>query len=365
VKSIQKKWLMGAIACCMTFPGLADTLHGAGSTSAANLVNELAWQYEKSNSQQKIVYQGLGPSDGLKKIKANKVDFAISVVPILPFELKHAHLQQFPLLVLGFVIVLNIPGVKVNELVLNGDVLAGIYRGKIVYWDDSAIQSLNPKLPLPHLSIVAVHRADLAGSTFAFTNYLSKVNLAWLLMMGDGFSVDWPSGVGAIGNEGVAKKIKSVAGSIGYIEFSTAVRSKLVYAEMINRTGSRVAISHASLQSAVNDADFEDAEDYYIFFTNQGGKKSWPLLAGSYVLMRTDMAPVKAQNILKFFSWCFAHAGPTALKIGGIELPPPIVRGIEHQWVSHFSWQPPPAPRVAAGHTDMPGAVHPPGENRP
>jgi phosphate transport system substrate-binding protein len=315
----------------------ADTLQGAGSSSSSNLMNDFTKKYNASNPQQ-VVYHGSGPADGFKKIKAKQIDFAISVVPILPFELKQEHLVQFPLLVLGFVIAINVPGVHVGDMVLNGDVLAEIFRGKIQYWDDTSIQKLNPKLNLPHINIVPIYRSDPAGSTFAFTNYLSKVNLLWLLFMGDGFTVDWPSGQGGVGGEGVAKKISTIPGSIGYIELSTAIKDKLIYVDMFNRAGARVRISRTSLQSAVDDADFKDAEDYYIFFTNQGGAKSWPLLAGSYVLMRSDTSPAAALNILKFFHWCFVHSHSTAMKIGAIELPPSVVTKIELEWNEDFGW---------------------------
>jgi phosphate transport system substrate-binding protein len=226
-------------------------------------------------------------------------------------------------------------------MVLNGDLLAGIFRGKIKFWDDEDIQKLNPTLNLPHLPIVTVQRADLAGSTFTFTNYLSKVNLIWLLLMGDGFSVDWPTGISAVGGDGVAKKILETPGAIGYDELSTAVKYRLSYVDMYNRRGIRVRISRTSLQSAVEDADFKDAEDYYLFFTNQGGVKSWPLLAGSYVLIRTDENPSAIYPVLNFFYWCLTHSHETALKINAIELPTDVVSKIEQEWQYNFGWKVP------------------------
>jgi phosphate transport system substrate-binding protein len=319
----------------------AAPLTGAGSTSAKNLINLFIVKYNES-SQQKVIYVGAGPNDGLKKINSRKVDFAVSVVPILPFELKKNHLMQFPFVVLGFVVAVNIPGVRSGEMVLSGDLLADIFRGKIKYWDNEEIQKMNPNLNFPHIPIVPVQRADLAGSTFTFTNYLSKVNLIWLLLMGDGYYVDWPSGISTNGGEGVARKILQVPGAIGYDELSTAVQYRLSYIDMFNRSGKRVHISRPSLQSAVDQADFKNSEDFYLFFTNQGGVKSWPLLAGSYILLRTDSDRETTKKELDFFYWCFTHSNSVAKKINAIELPAQIVSQIEQEWQDEFNWKKPP-----------------------
>lgn len=263
------------------------------------------------------------------------------MVPILPFELKKSHLEQFPLLVLGFVVVINIPGVHSGDVVLNGDLLAAIFRGKIQYWDDSDIQKLNPKIPLPHLSINVVHRSDLAGSTFTLTNYLSKVSLRWLLFMGDGFYVNWPTGVSADGNDNMAIKVLSIPGSIGYVELSTARHFGLAYVDMVNRKGVRTSLTHAALQSAVDNVDFRHAEKFYVFFTNQGGAKSWPILAGSYVLLRTDHPSARTISVLRFFQWCLTHSRDTAQKIDAVELPPDVIARIYQTWNQDFNWQPP------------------------
>lgn len=321
-----------------SFHATPAELIGAGSSSVNNMMNDFIERYNKIGPDH-VKYFGGGPKDGLKKIKEWKVDFAISVVPILPYELKRSHLMQFPIMVLGFVVVVNVPGLHSGDLVLNGDILAAIFRGKITYWDDDDIQKINLKLALPHLPIVVVHRSDLAGSTFTLTNYLSKVNLRWLLFMGDGFDVDWPVGVSASGNDGMAKKVSSLPGAIGYVELSTARHYGLSYVDMFNRSRVRISPSSVALQSAVDNVDFRHAEKFYVFFTNQGGIKSWPLLAGSYVLLRTDSVSPNTRAVLRFFQWCLTHSQGTAQKMDAIVLPPDVIARINQSWLKEFNWQ--------------------------
>jgi phosphate transport system substrate-binding protein len=290
-----------------------------------------AQDYQKATGDQ-VNYQAIGSGGGIKQIEAKTVDFANSDKPLMHGDLAKNGLVQFPQVIISIVPIVNLPGIKAGQLVLDGKALASIYLGTIVKWNDPAIARLNPGVKLPDLAIITVHRADGSGTTFNFTNYLGKASADWKSQVGSDTAVAWPNGVAGKGNAGVAASVQQSQGAIGYVEFAYAMQNNMVYTDMINADGKRVAPSMEAFQSAASHADFSKVQDFYLILTNQPGEKSWPITAATYMLMRPDADPAKNKSVLKFLDWALKNGQPQAQKLDYVPLPAAVIDEIEASW---------------------------------
>ncbi|RFU46641.1 phosphate ABC transporter substrate-binding protein PstS [Paraburkholderia sp. DHOC27] len=308
----------------------AADITGAGSTFAAPIYTKWADAYQKSGGG-KVNYQGIGSSGGIKQIIAKTVDFAGSDAPLKDDELAKDGLFQFPTVVGGVVPVVNLPGVTPGSLVLSGEVLGDIYLGKIKKWNDPAIAALNPKAKLPDTDIAVVRRADGSGTSFIWTNYLSKVNADWKSKVGEGATVSWPTGTGGKGNDGVAAFVQRLPGAIGYVEWAYAKQNKMVFVDMKNSAGTIVEPKTETFKAAAAGADW--SKSFYQILTNEPGKDAWPIVGATFVLLHTtqDKAPQGAET-LKFFDWAFKNGSSAADSLDYISLPESVVTEIKSQW---------------------------------
>jgi phosphate transport system substrate-binding protein len=301
---------VGAAVACMATGALAADITGAGATFPYPIYAKWAEAY-----------------------KAKTVDFGASDKPLSPGELGAAGLTQFPTVIGGVVPVINIPGVKAGDMVLDGATLANISLGKITYWDDAAIKRLNPGLNLPHLAIAPVHRADGSGTNFIFTNYLSKMSPQWASQVGAATSVEWPSGVGAKGNEGVAGNVKQTTGAIGYVEYAYAKQNNIAYVRMINHDGVAVAPTAAAFQAASAKTDWAHSADFYVVLTNQPGHDAWPIAGATFILVyKQPQDAAKLKEVLNFFKWAYANGGQLAESLDYVPLPQTTVDAIMKSW---------------------------------
>ncbi|WP_321886469.1 phosphate ABC transporter substrate-binding protein PstS [Paraburkholderia bannensis] len=320
------------VATCALFASLAHAadITGAGSTFAAPIYTKWADAYQKSGGG-KVNYQGIGSSGGIKQIVAKTVDFAGSDAPLKDDELTKEGLFQFPTVVGGVVPAINVPGIKAGEITLSGEVLGDIYLGKIKKWNDPAIVALNPKVKLPDLDIAVVRRADGSGTSFIWTNYLSKVNAEWKSKVGEGSTVAWPTGTGGKGNDGVAAFVQRLPGSIGYVEWAYAKQNHMVYTAMKNESGTVVEPSTDTFKAAAAGADWK--KSFYQILTNEPGKEAWPVVGATFVLLHTAQdKPDQGKETLKFFDWAFKNGTPAADSLDYISLPQSVVSEIEQQW---------------------------------
>jgi phosphate transport system substrate-binding protein len=322
--------LAGIVGALFAVSAQAADITGAGSTFAAPIYTKWADSYQKSGGG-KVNYQGIGSSGGIKQIIAKTVDFAGSDAPLKDDELAKDGLFQFPTVVGGVVPAINVPGVKAGELVLSGEVLGDIYLGKIKNWNDPAIAALNPKVKLPDTDIAVVRRADGSGTSFIWTNYLSKVNPEWKSKVGEGATVNWPTGTGGKGNDGVAAFIQRLPGAIGYVEWAYAKQNKMTYVDMKNASGAVVEPKTDSFKAAAAGADW--SKSFYQILTNEPGKDAWPIVGATFVLLHTTQdKPAQGTETLKFFDWAFKNGTPAADSLDYISLPDSVVAEIKTQW---------------------------------
>ena len=311
------------------------TVTGAGSSFVAPVMAKWADAYNKATGA-RINYQSIGSSGGMKQIDAKTVDFGASDAPYKPEELDAKGLVQFPVIVGGIVPVFNLPGIETGKLRLNGMVLGDIFLGKITKWDDPAIKALNPSINLPTTAIAVVHRADGSGTSFNFTNYLSKVNPDWKAKVGEGSAPNWPIGTGGKGNEGVSTFVMRLPGSIGYVEYAYAKQSKMNYASMQNADGQFVEPDDKTFKAAAAGAQW-DKNRYYVILTNQPGKDSWPIAASTFVMMhKSQDKPEQATEVLKFFDWSFAKGADMADALDYVPLPTTLVTSIKATWAGEL-----------------------------
>jgi phosphate transport system substrate-binding protein len=324
-----------AIFAAAIAPGAqaAGTINGAGGTANYPVLSAWAQDYKRQTGTA-VNYQAIGSGGGIKQIKARTVDFANSDKPLMHDELAANHLVQFPQTIISIVPIVHLPDVKAGQLVLDGKTLAGIYLGNITKWNDPAIQKLNPKTRLPGIAIIPVHRSDGSGTTFNFTNYLSKVSPAWKAKIGSDTAVSWPGGIGGKGNAGVAASVTRMMGAIGYVEYAYARQSNLTYTDMINASGARVQPTMDTFQAAALGADFSHVRDFYLIPTNQPGKNSWPITAATYMLMRSDYAADRNHGVLKFLDWALRNGQPQAEKLGYVPIPEETRKLIEASWTA-------------------------------
>jgi phosphate transport system substrate-binding protein len=308
----------------------AQDITGAGATFPAPLYAKWASEYNK-NTGVKINYQSVGSGAGLRQIEAKTVDFGASDMPLKDEELKAKNLVQFPTVVGGVVPVLNIKGIAPGQMKLTGQVLGDIYLGKITKWSDPAIKALNPSLSLPDSAISPVRRADGSGTSFIFTNYLSKVNAEWKSKVGEGTAVNWPTGAGGKGNEGVAAFVNRLPNSIGYVEYAYVKQNKMVFAEVQNSTGAFVAPNDTAFKAAAAGAEWN--KSFYQILTNQPGKDAWPISGATFILMqKTQDKPANGTATLKFFSWAYANGDQMADALDYVPMPDDVIPAIEKSW---------------------------------
>ncbi|RKT24552.1 phosphate ABC transporter substrate-binding protein (PhoT family) [Paraburkholderia sp. RAU2J] len=320
----------GVAGALFAIAAQAADITGAGSTFAAPIYTKWADAYQKSGGG-KVNYQGIGSSGGIKQIVAKTVDFAGSDAPLKDDELAKDGLFQFPTVVGGVVPVVNVPGVKPSELVLSGEVLGDIYLGKIKKWNDPAIVALNPKLKLPDTDIAVVRRADGSGTSFIWTNYLSKVNADWKSKVGEGSTVNWPTGTGGKGNDGVAAFVQRLPGAIGYVEWAYAKQNHMTYVALKNSSGTVVEPKTDTFKAAAAGADW--SKSFYQILTNEPGKNAWPIVGATFVLLHTAQdKPAQGTETLKFFDWAFKNGTQAANELDYISLPDSVVSEIRTQW---------------------------------
>ena len=325
--------LIGMSAIAFTagaFAEQAQDITGAGATFPAPLYAKWAAEYYKVTGV-KVNYQSVGSGAGIKQIDAKTVAFGASDMPQKDEDLKAKGQIQFPTVIGGVVPVVNIAGIKPGQLKLNGQVLGDIYLGKITKWSDAAIKSLNPGVALPDADIAPVRRADGSGTSFIFTNYLSKVNTEWKSKVGEGTAVNWPTGAGGKGNEGVAAFVNRLPNSIGYVEYAYVKQNKMTYALMQNSAGSFVAPDDTAFKAAAAGADW--AKSFYQILTNQPGKDSWPLTGATFILMhKLQDKPAEAASTLKFFDWGYKNGDKTADDLDYVPMPAVVKTHIEKAW---------------------------------
>ena len=311
---------------------LAADISGAGATFPFPIYSKWAAAY-KTQTGIGLNYQSIGSGGGIAQIEAKTVTFGASDMPMTPADLDKNGLVMFPTVVGSEVLVYNLPGVASNTLVLDGPTIANIFMGRITKWNDPGIKKLNPTVNLPNTAIAVVHRSDGSGTTFIFANYLTRVSKEWADKVGAATAVDWPVGIGAKGNEGVAGNVAQTAGSIGYVEYAYAAQNKLPYTRMINRDGKVVSPTMASFQAAAASADWAHADHFYMILTDQPGAHTWPIENPTFILVpKNPPNPAAANEALKFFKWSFQNGGKMAEDLDYIPLPEAVVQRIEASW---------------------------------
>ncbi|MCW5702306.1 MAG: phosphate ABC transporter substrate-binding protein PstS [Bradyrhizobium sp.] len=326
------KTLVAAGLVAASSSAFAADITGAGATFPFPIYSKWADAYKKETGNG-LNYQSIGSGAGIKQILAKTVTFGASDAPLKFDRLEKEGLIQWPMVMGAIVPVVNLEGVKPGELILSGQLLGDIYLGKIKKWDDPAIAKLNPKVKLPGDAITVVRRSDGSGTTFNFTDYLSKANAEWKSKVGSGTAVEWPVGVGAKGNEGVAGNISQTKNAIGYVEYAYAKQNKLTYAGMINKAGKTVQPNMAAFQAAASNADWAKAPGYYVILTDQPGEASWPITAATFILMYKEPVDKEAaKEALKFFKWSFEKGDKMAEELDYIPMPDSVVKQIEKTW---------------------------------
>ncbi|WP_025033421.1 phosphate ABC transporter substrate-binding protein PstS [Bradyrhizobium sp. DOA9] len=329
-----KTMVAAGLVAASTTAAFAADITGAGATFPFPIYSKWADAYKKETGNG-LNYQSIGSGGGIKQIQAKTVTFGASDAPLKAEQLEKDGLVQWPMVMGAIVPVVNLEGVKPGELVFDGETLASIYLGKITKWDDAAIKKLNPNVKLPSDAITVVRRSDGSGTTFNFTNYLSKASADWKSKVGEGTAVEWPVGVGAKGNEGVSGNISQTKNSIGYVEYAYAKQNKLTYAGLVNKAGKPVQPTVEAFQAAASNADWSKAPGYYVILTDQPGDKSWPITAATFILMHksaTDKAA--SQEAIKFFRWAFKNGGKMAEELDYIPMPDSVVQQIEKTWAA-------------------------------
>jgi phosphate transport system substrate-binding protein len=310
----------------------AADITGAGATFPYPIYAKWAEEYKRETGIG-LNYQSIGSGGGIKQIEAKTVTFGATDKPLDQKELNAHGLIQFPMVMGGIVPVVHLGGIAPGGLVLDGPTLAKIFMGEVTKWDDPAIKKLNEKVKLPSMAIAVVHRSDGSGTTFNFTNYLSKVSPDWKSKVGSDAAVEWPTGIGAKGNEGVANNVKLTEGAIGYVEYAYAKQNKLTYANTINRERKTVAPEKKSFQAAAANADWESVPGFAVILTDQPGADSWPITAASFILMHKEPKdPAASREALRFFDWAYKNGDRTAEELDYIPMPDNVVDLVHKEW---------------------------------
>ena len=330
----NRKMIIAAAIAGMTVANgaFATDITGAGATFPYPIYSKWAEAY-KAKTGVGLNYQSIGSGGGIKQINAKTVDFGASDMPLTPDVLEKDGLTQFPAVMGGEVLAVNLPDIKKGEIKLNGKVIADIYLGKITQWDAPEIKALNKGVKLPDMKITVVHRSDGSGTTFIFTNYLSKVSPEWKVKPGVGTSVDFPVGVGGKGNEGVASYVQRIKGSIGYVEYAYALQNNMTYTQLESHDGTYLMPTSETFQAAAAGADWVHAPGFYEILTNEAGKKAWPITGATFILMHTTQEkPENAKEVLKFYSWAYDNGAKMAEELVYVPMPAPVVKLIRDSW---------------------------------
>jgi phosphate transport system substrate-binding protein len=326
------KTIVAAGLVAASTSALAADITGAGATFPFPLYSKWADAYKKETGNG-LNYQSIGSGAGIKQIQAKTVTFGASDMPLKAEQLEKDGLLQWPQAIGALVPVVNLEGIKPGELIFSGEVLGDIYLGKIKKWDDPAIRKLNSKLNLPSEPITVVRRSDGSGTTFVWTDYLSKVNAEWKSKVGAGTAVEWPTGVGAKGNEGVAGNVGQTRNSIGYVEYAYAKQTKLTYGGVVNKAGKAVQPTVQTFQAAAANADWAKSPGYYVILTDQPGEASWPITGATFILMhKMPVDKAASAEAIKFFKWAFEKGDKIAEELDYIPMPDAVVKLIEKTW---------------------------------
>jgi len=329
IKSFRSVATLVAVSAVSSM-AFAQDITGAGATFPAPLYAKWAEAYNKASGA-RINYQSVGSGAGLKQIRSKTVDFGASDMPLKDDELAKDGLVQFPTVIGGVVPVVNIKGIQPGQIKLTGQALGDIYLGKVTKWNDPSLTALNPGVPLPDAAISVVRRADGSGTSFIFTNYLSKVNTEWKDKVGEGTAVNWPTGAGGKGNEGVSSYVQRLPNSIGYVEYAYAKQNKMSYVQLKNKDGNFVSPDDANFKAAAAGADW--SKSFYQVLTEQAGKESWPLTGATFIMMQKSQdKPVQASNSLKFFDWAYANGDKAAAELEYVALPDAVKALVRKQW---------------------------------
>ncbi|TIX40817.1 MAG: phosphate ABC transporter substrate-binding protein PstS, partial [Mesorhizobium sp.] len=333
IRSAAVAIAMAAATTTLTLSAaLAADISGAGATFPYPIYAKWADTYKKDTGVG-LNYQSIGSGGGIKQIKAKTVTFGASDAPLKGDELEAAGLAQFPMVMGGIVPVVNLEGIKPGELVLDGPTLADIFLGKITSWDDEAIKKLNPDVKLPSQAIAVVHRSDGSGTTFNFTYYLGDVSADWKEKVGVDKAVEWPVGIGAKGNEGVANNVSQTGGAIGYVEYAYAKQNKLTHTDMINKDGKKVEPTAAAFSAAAANADWSSQPGYGVILANEPGAESWPMTAATWILLykKPDDAATTGEA-LKFFAWAYDKGDEMAGELDYVPMPDKVVESVKAMW---------------------------------
>ncbi len=336
---MKTMWLQNFLKCAAVGFGItaasvagAADITGAGATFPYPIYSKWAEAY-KAKTGNGLNYQSIGSGGGIKQIIARTVDFGASDAPLEPAQLEKEGLIQFPMVIGGVVPVFNIEGIKPGGLNMTGALLADIYLGKVSKWNAPEIVALNKGVKLPNQDITVVARSDGSGTTFIFTNYLSKVSAEWKEKAGNSTSVKWPAGVAGKGNEGVAAYVQRLPGSIGYVEYAYALQNKMSYVHLQNRDGVFVDPDDRTFRAAAANAQWEKAPGFYQILTDQPGKESWPITGATFILMhKKQEKPASAAVALKFFEWAYESGDKMALDLDYIPMPDSVVKLVKAEW---------------------------------
>ena len=326
----------GFIAAAAFVPANAADISGAGATFPYPIYAKWADAYKKETGNG-LNYQSIGSGGGIKQITARTVTFGASDMPLQPADLDKIGVIQFPTVMGGIVPVVNLDGIKSGDLIIDGPTLAKIYLGEIKTWNDQALKKQNPTAKLPSQAIALVHRSDGSGTTFIFTNYLSKVSADWKSKVGSNTSVEWPAGIGAKGNEGVANNVSQTKGAIGYVETAYAKQNHLTTTKMVNKDGKVVAATSEAIMAAAAGADWAKAPGFYMILTDSPGSASWPIAGATFILVPKQPQDTAATSeALKFFSWAYKNGGTMASSLDYIPMPDSVMKLIQAKWVSEI-----------------------------
>lgn len=331
-KGIQAVAVSAAVAIGSIGANAAE-ITGAGATFPAPVYSKWAEGYQKASGN-RMNYQSIGSGGGIKQITAKTVDFGASDMPLKPEDLEKNGLMQFPTVIGGVVPVVNVPGIQPGQLKFTGQLLGEIYLGKIVKWNDKAITDLNPGVALPDQAIAVVRRADGSGTTFIWTNYLSKVNKEWKEKVGEGTAVQWPVGLGGKGNEGVSAFVLRIPGAIGYVEYAYAKQNKMSYGQVRNADGNFVSPDDENFKAAAAGAEWT-RNNFAVILTDQPGKTTWPISGATFILMhKSQDKPQQALEALKFFDWAYKNGAKLAADLDYVPLPESLTKQIVASWAS-------------------------------
>ena len=320
------------IGCGTTLPAAGQQIHGSGSTFVYPVLAKWSEAYQRTRGVH-VEYQPIGSSGGLTEVRAGVVDFGVSDAPLTSDQLLRDGLAQFPVVIGAIVPVVNLDGITAGQVRFSGQLLADIYLGKVKNWSDPAIAAVNPGIRLPERRILVIHRSDGSGTTYNWADYLSKVSDEWKVRVGASTLVAWPTGVGGKGNSGVAENVVRVKGAIGYVEYGYAVRKRLAYGLVQNRTGNFVPPDMSSFEAATVDIDWAKAREFCVSLTDAPSADAYPIMAASFVLIhKYPQDSERTRNVLAFFQWALESGQDMATSLDYLPLPPPLVREVEEYW---------------------------------